>query len=719
MRRFSSLNTAIISILSYVIIGSEDHPMIEKNEFFREATLRICGNLNLSEALHSSFDYIRKEIPIDRVFLQFSDIQNKQMRIIAIADKEKVEEVDWVVPLSNEAMGELKNFAEEFSQQDKHFLWFFDDNPRQLKLVDDVLSFIGSDVTSLVVIPLRLKDNDLLGGGSLVILTEGDRKISESDSRLLAMLREPFAIAMSNSLKHQSELKLYSRDFFWDASKRILGNLKIEDGLKECLDYIKKFMPADEMYLERYKPDLESMHLIARANSELCEPMDLLVSFNQEAKNTLHDLAAVFRKGELPPVIVVNKPDEEPVTKCMLEALNIPMSSAMSLPLVIDGHSVGTVVVLAKGNNRYSEEHAKLFALLKEPFFVAMHNTITHLEVLKLKDLLADENRYLHNELRRLSGDEIIGANFGLKDVMFKVQQVAALESPVLLLGETGTGKDVIANAIHYSSSRSGGPFVSVNCGAIPESLIDSELFGHEKGAFTGALSQKRGRFERANGGTIFLDEIGELPYQAQSRLLKVLQDKEIERVGGVETIKLDIRVIAATNRNLEKMISENEFRKDLWFRLNVFPITIPPLRDRRSDIPSLLQYFITQKSHELKLRSIPKVAPGAIDSILDYRWPGNVRELENVVERELILNSTGPLKFDHLKQTRSNQKPILHHSDNEVLTLDEVTKNHIKSALQKAKGKIHGKGGAAELLGVNASTLRNRMNKLGIDYKK
>ncbi len=693
--------------------------MIDKNEFFREATLRICGNLKLSEALHSAFDYIRKEIPIDRVFLQFSDIQKREMRIIANADKEKVEEVDWVVPLSNEAVEELKNFAEEFSQQDKHFIWFFDENPRQLKLVDDVLNFMESDVTSLVVIPLRLKDKDLLGGGSVVIMTEGDQKINESDSRLLAMLREPFAIAMSNSLKHQSELKLYSRDFFWEASKRILGNLKIEDGLKGCLDYIKKFMPADEMYLERYKPDLESMHLIAHANSDLCEPMDTLVSFTPEAKKTLHDLAAVFRKGELPPVIVVNKPEEEPVTKCMLEALNIPMSSAMSLPLVIDGHSVGTVVVLAKGNYRYSEEHAMLFASLKEPFFVAMHNTITHLEVIKLKDLLADENRYLHNELRKISGDEIIGANFGLREVMQNVQQVASLDSPVLLLGETGVGKDVIANAIHYSSSRSSGPFVSVNCGAIPESLIDSELFGHEKGAFTGALAQKRGRFERANGGTIFLDEIGELPYQAQSRLLKVLQDKEIERVGGVETIKLDIRVIAATNRDLEDMIRKNEFREDLWFRLNVFPIKIPPLRDRSSDIPSLLQYFINQKSRELKLQSIPKLAPGAIDSILDYRWPGNVRELENVVERELIINPKGPLKFDHLKQTHSNQNTIIQQSDEEITTLDEATRNHIKSALLRTKGKIHGMDGAAELLGVNASTLRNRMNKLGIDYKK
>ncbi len=693
--------------------------MMDKNKFFREATLRICGNLKLSEALNSAFNYIRQEIPIDRIFLQFSNIENQQMRIIAIADKKGTQEVDWIIPLSNRAIEELKNFANEFSQQDKNFLWFFDDNPRQLSLVDDVLTFIGSDVTSLVVIPLRLKDNDLLGGGSLVILTEGDQKITESDSRLLAILREPFAIAMSNALKHKSELKLYSRDFFWETSKKILGNLKIEQGLKECLNYIKDFMPADEMYLERYKPDLDSMNLVAQADFENCESLDTLVSFTPEARRSLSELAEEFKRGNLPEVFVVNDSENEPVTKCMLDALQLPISSAMSLPLVIGGHSVGTVVVLARGKNRYTDEHANLLKLLKEPFFVAMHNTISHREVIQLKDLLADDNRYLHNELRKISGDEIIGVNFGLRDVMRKVQQVASLDSPVLLLGETGVGKDVIANAIHYSSSRSSGPFVSVNCGAIPDTLLDSELFGHEKGAFTGALAQKRGRFERADNGTIFLDEIGELPPQAQVRLLKVLQTKEIERVGGVKTISLNIRIIAATNRNLEEMVKTGEFREDLWFRLNVFPIWIPPLRDRHSDIPALLNHFINQKSRELKLSSIPTLDQGVIDIMKEYRWPGNVRELENVVERELILNPGGPLTFEHLKRDSENTSPKYQSISSHITNLDEITRDHIKTILQKTNGKIHGKGGAAELLGINANTLRNRMSKLGINYKK
>jgi transcriptional regulator with GAF, ATPase, and Fis domain len=209
-----------------------------------------------------------------------------------------------------------------------------------------------------------------------------------------------------------------------------------------------------------------------------------------------------------------------------------------------------------------------------------------------LKERLADDNRYLHTELRRISGDEITGADFGLREVMHRVRHVAPTESPVLLTGETGAGKDVIANAIHLGSPRRDGPFIPVNCGAIPESLIDSELFGHEKGAFTGALAQKRGRFERAHNGTILLDEIGEMPLEAQVRLLRVLQHREIERVGGTSRILVDIRVIAATNQDLYSMVQAGRFREDLYFRLNVFPITVPPLRERAGDIPALVQLW-------------------------------------------------------------------------------------------------------------------------------
>ncbi len=246
----------------------------------------------------------------------------------------------------------------------------------------------------------------------------------------------------------------------------------------------------------------------------------------------------------------------------------------------------------------------QLIGTINEPFAVALTNSLRYRELQKLRDLLADDNRYLQDELRRMVGEDVIGADFGLKSVMDLVRQVAPLDSPVLLLGETGSGKEVIANAIHKASLRRQAPFIKVNCGAIPPTLMDSELFGHEKGAFTGALSQKRGRIERANTGTLFLDEIGELSLEAQVRLLRVLQEKEIERVGGSGPIAVDIRIIAATHRNLEKMMRIGAFREDLYFRLRVFPIAIPPLRSRMMDLPALVQYFIQKKTREMKRSS-------------------------------------------------------------------------------------------------------------------
>jgi transcriptional regulator with GAF, ATPase, and Fis domain len=292
----------------------------------------------------------------------------------------------------------------------------------------------------------------------------------------------------------------------------------------------------------------------------------------------------------------------------------------------------------------------------------------------------------------------------------------------VLLTGETGVGKDVIANAVHLGSHRREGPFIPVNCGAIPDSLIDSELFGHEKGAFTGALAQKRGRFERANGGTILLDEIGEMPLDAQVRLLRVLQHREVERVGGTERIPVDIRVIAATNQELGKLVEAGKFREDLWFRLNVFPIQVPPLRERRSDIPALVQHFIERKTEELKIGEAPRLTPGSIEVLMAYTWPGNVRELENVVERAMILHRGEPLRFDDLGGSLSSSLDGTEASESQspdALELDVVTANHIRKVLRITGGKIHGPDGAGELLGVNPNTLRYRMKKLGIPFRK
>jgi formate hydrogenlyase transcriptional activator len=506
-------------------------------------------------------------------------------------------------------------------------------------------------------------------------------------------------------------MSIDENDFFRKATMQICSSLDIEIAMWRCIRFLKDFMPADEMYLHLYESGLGAFRTIAGATASEGRKMDRITPLPQEVRTRVAHFTGMG---------VINQPELEPSFQFMLQYYGRPDTSALVRLLEVEGKKLGALVLLAQGKNRFSEEHGRLFSLLNEPFSVAVSNTLKHQEILRLKDLLADDNRYLHRELLRLSGDDIVGADFGLKGVMVMVREVASLGSPVLLLGETGVGKDVIANAIHYSSPRKDGPFVKVNCGAIPETLLDSELFGHEKGAFTGAISQRRGRFERADGGTIFLDEIAELPPQAQVRMLRVLQYKEIERVGSTDSLSVDIRLIAATNRDLEEMVKTKQFREDLWFRLNVFPIRIPPLSERKEDIPALVHHFIKRKSREMRLPAPPPLADGVIDRLVAYRWPGNVRELENVIERALILSKGQPLTFDDLAGKNPKDTPQIHtEAQDAPLKLDEVTSQHIRRVLDITKGKVHGKGGAAEVLGINPSTLRNRMNQLGIPYGK
>ena len=392
-------------------------------------------------------------------------------------------------------------------------------------------------------------------------------------------------------------------EFFRQATLRICSSLDVEKALSNFLQYICLFMPASKVCLGVFEPStgtLAGLRIVDRAAKKKSLPP---IQLTREA---ILEIKSFTKHGD---IRIVEKGAHSALEKVLHPYIDFSNNSALIMELAVEGKLLGTLSVLAEEEARFTQAHVDLISLLREPFSIAMSNALRYEEVVKLKDILNAENRELNRELqRRFSGDEIIGAEFGLKKIMEMVQQVAPLDSPVILLGETGVGKEVIANAIHATSLRNDGPLVTVNCGAIPENLLDSELFGHERGAFTGAIAQKRGHFERADRGTIFLDEIGELPPQAQVRLLRVLQHKKIERVGGTKTIAVDVRIIAATHRDLEELVRTGAFREDLWFRINVFPILIPPLRDRKEDIPAMVHHFVVKKSKELKTYPPPSV---------------------------------------------------------------------------------------------------------------
>ncbi len=510
------------------------------------------------------------------------------------------------------------------------------------------------------------------------------------------------------------EMPMDKNIFFREAMLLLLGKPRIETAMQDCLVYLKKYMPADRLALNIYDRSLKAIRVMAFAT-----PQEAL------RPNTIYPLDKASQKDmespDRPKNEKFNRLTQDPISGSLARKSGLFVNHSL---LVVDLRPrkdlAGSLVLFAKKEDQYTDQHLNLFAMLKELFENILANVIRYDELNQVKELLYKDLDDLRRKLHRIPGGEVVGKDFGLKQVMELVTEVAPLGSPVLLLGETGVGKEVIANAIHNLSPRKGSPFFPVNCGAIPEGLIDSELFGHERGAFTGATLQKKGHFELAHKGTIFLDEVGELPPQAQVRMLRVLQEKEVQRVGGSARIHVDVRIIAASHQNLQEMIQDGHFRSDLWFRLHVFPIVIPPLRNRKEDIPALVTHFIEKKRRELNLPAPNELVPDTLETLVNYDWPGNVRELENVVERALILCKGRALRFnelipkDDIKGKIEIQNPAQRFS-----SLDDFTAHYIRQILKETRGKIEGHGGAAEILKVKPGTLRHRMKKLKIPFRK
>ena len=405
------------------------------------------------------------------------------------------------------------------------------------------------------------------------------------------------------------------------------------------------------------------------------------------------------------------------------------IQSMCVVPLVLQGNCIGFLSVVSVQRDRYSDEDALFLQEVANQVALAIQNMQSYQEIASLKARLETENVYLREELRTEHNfEEIVGNSPALLRVLNAVEQVAPTDSTVLIYGETGTGKELIARAIHNRSARNGRALVSVNCSAISAGLVESELFGHVKGAFTGALERRIGRFELANGGTIFLDEIGELSLETQVKLLRVLQEHEFEPVGSSHPMRVEVRVIAATNRNLPEAVQAGRFRSDLFYRLNVFPLELPPLRERSSDIPQLVAFCLSQFSKRLG-KKIDGVSRESMDNLVNYPWPGNIRELQNVMERAIILSAGPTLRLDRdlmpvAAAAKGMETPetgaprdcqVDLESPRPLLTLEEVERNHILAALQHTGGVVDGPKGAAKILNRHPNTLRHRMDKLGI----
>jgi formate hydrogenlyase transcriptional activator len=502
----------------------------------------------------------------------------------------------------------------------------------------------------------------------------------------------------------------------------IITNLTQQALLHSISEALHPLFPFDRCAITLYQPERDSFRFLAVEGDLLSD------YFKKGLELRRNDTCGSWVFEHLQPLVRRDlEKEQEYLNERRLAVEGI--QSMCVVPLVFQGQCIGTLSLVSREKDRYSDEDAMFLQEMANQVVLAIQNMQAYQEIDNLKARLEKENVYLREELRTEHNfEEIVGNSPALLKVLHAVDQVAPTDSTVLIYGETGTGKELVARAMHSRSARNGRALVNVNCSAISAGLVESELFGHTKGAFTGALDRRIGRFELAHGGTIFLDEIGELSLDTQVKLLRVLQEHEFEPVGSSRSLHVDVRVIAATNRNLREAVKEGRFRSDLFYRLNVFPIELPPLRERRSDIPQLVAFCISRFSKRLG-KKIDGVSRESMENLMNYTWPGNIRELQNIIERAVVLSVDPTLRLDRdlmpvAASTKDTETPEANapehrHTDlgspNPLLTLDEVDRNHIVAALQHAGGVVDGPKGAARILNLHPNTLRHRMDKLGI----
>ena len=556
---------------------------------------------------------------------------------------------------------------------------------------------------SLCALPLSTAHSRL---GSLVFSSQIADAYSPEEVRFLSLVAGQVALAMDDALNFQ-RLKL-----LLDLTNRVVSKLDLRELLREVSASIRRVMQCDGVGVALSDTETGQLRIYAFDHP------------NRKGTVQEGDIISEGESETLYRAIRTSQPVCVPEVESTAEPLAAAegLKSLYHLPLISRERVLGVLSLVSSGANAFAEGDAAFLAQVANQIALAVENAIAYGEIASLKDKLAQEVIYLQDEIRtELKFEEIVGNSDVLRRVLAELETVAPTDSTVLIYGETGTGKELIARAIHNLSSRKSNAFVKLNCAAIPTGLLESELFGHEKGAFTGAIAQRVGRFELANRGTVFLDEIGEIPLELQPKLLRVLQEREFERLGSTRTLRTDARLIAATNRNLEEMVADQKFRTDLYYRLNVFPVRVPALRERREDIPLLVRHFVQQFSRRMN-RSIETIPSQTMNTLVRYDWPGNIRELQNVIERAVIV-SAGPVlrvSLDDLRTRAHSAESLNGGGASEDAgkmrgVLEDAERKQILAALKQARWIVAGPNGAAALLGMKRSTLQAHMQRLGI----
>jgi formate hydrogenlyase transcriptional activator len=527
----------------------------------------------------------------------------------------------------------------------------------------------------------------------------------ETDLEFLQQVGNQVAVAVDNVLHYQD--LTYDRDrlrLLLEVSESIASHRDLEELFRDLAHRLPEIVPFDYINAVLHEPARDVMRLwllVTSTPSTISPGLELSVD---ESPGGL-----VWKTQQ--PLTVNDVAQERRFPRLMALLRENGVQSFCVVPLTTAQRRLGAMGFGSLQRRTYEEADLNFMQQVAKQIAVAVENALGYKQIAELKERLSKEKLYLEEEIRtEYNFEEIIGESPTLKKVLKQLEVVAPTDSTVLILGETGTGKELLARAIHNLSGRRERTFVKMNCAAIPTGLLESELFGHERGAFTGAIATKVGRFELADGGTLFLDEVGDIPLELQSKLLRVLQEQEFERLGGTRTLKMNVRVVAATNQDLSDMVEKKEFRSDLYYRLNVFPLMTPPLRERREDIPVLVRYFAQNFARQLN-RPVERIPADTMDALTAYAWPGNIRELQNLIERAVIL-STGLDLVVPLSELKASH--AANHTA-QVSTLESAEREHIVRALNATNWVIGGPAGAAAKLGMKRTTLQSKMQKLGV----